>query len=748
MSDTEYPDNDDIRGLSLVRDEDDIDESPGGFFPSRSPVSGLYKWRAPFRVAPIPIPIQPVGPVSTITQDEEIDDRDLEALLSGENADKPFSEESEAALPIFIQKEELRVDVDGRYPQNTASGTLTNGWRQSSHWIARLKPYGRNTWLGWIWYKEPTTVALPYTRIYLKAKSSFYPHQRHVKAIFFGGGAPPRVRDYKFASAYFHRVEFEFDYEKGTTPTLTVDTHDHPNHPASMPQTADLTAEKTYRRAGFQASRSRGANSISSSEAGANGTWSDGEMHDAMQTYWSRFANHPQWALWTLWAKQHDMGPNLGGIMFDDIGPNHRQGTAVFEDSFISDKPAGDPDPAAFAKRMRYWTLIHEMGHAFNLAHSWQKHLGTPWVPLVSNPEDRSFMNYPYNVAGGQAAFFADFEYRFTDQELLFLRHAPGKFVQQGNADWFDDHGFESPEDYQRYAEHSGLSLEIGFNRSTPRFEYLEPVMLEAQIQNNSGQFIALPSGLIKNPDLVTVVVKKKGEPARQWHPYARYLKSQETITLNPGETHVDDLFISAGLNGWDLADPGFYDIQMQIEVGNETLVSNRITIQVEVPRTRQEEILAQDIFTDDAGRVMKFDGSGVLQIGVEAWETLVAKLPDSRAADHARLALALPKTRNYRLLNIKTAPGAAYLDANVAFKTIKADPKTADEMLKAALVKSPQVAADTLGYQDFSAYCTTCADWRTAEGDKEGAIEYAKAQKTAKSRHIHAYPHVRAAAK
>ena len=87
------------------------------------------------------------------------------------------------------------------------------------------------------------------------------------------------------------------------------------------------------------------------------------------------------------------------------------------------------------------------MGHSFNLAHSWQKSLsapfGSPWIPLMDEPEARSFMNYPYGVVGGEAAFYADFEYRFTDQELLFMRHAPERFVRMGDAAWFDHHGFE-----------------------------------------------------------------------------------------------------------------------------------------------------------------------------------------------------------------------------------------------------------------------------------------------------------------
>ena len=34
-------------------------------------------------------------------------------------------------------------------------------------------------------------------------------------------------------------------------------------------------------------------------------------------------------------------------------------------------------------------------------------------------------MNYPYSVTGGQAAFFSNFEYRFSDQELLFIGTRP-----------------------------------------------------------------------------------------------------------------------------------------------------------------------------------------------------------------------------------------------------------------------------------------------------------------------------------
>ncbi len=200
-------------------------------------------------------------------------------------------------------------------------------------------------------------------------------------------------------SPYFHKVEVEYDSESPIVPVVQIDTCAHPNHPATLP-CENLTIRQVFQRSGFDTSISPNASAVGGAPGG---TWSDMEMHDAMIVYWSRFANLPQWALWTFFADQHESGTGLGGIMFDDIGPNHRQGTALFYNSFISDPPPiGDPNPAAYIARNRFWTAVHEMGHSFNLAHSWQKSLGapygSPWIPLMDEPEARSFMNYPYGV--------------------------------------------------------------------------------------------------------------------------------------------------------------------------------------------------------------------------------------------------------------------------------------------------------------------------------------------------------------
>ena len=64
----------------------------------------------------------------------------------------------EAAGPELVpalKGEELRLDVDGRYPQMTASGTIPISPVERLHWIATLHATGSNTYTGGIWYKDP-----------------------------------------------------------------------------------------------------------------------------------------------------------------------------------------------------------------------------------------------------------------------------------------------------------------------------------------------------------------------------------------------------------------------------------------------------------------------------------------------------------------------------------------------------------------------------------------------------------------
>jgi hypothetical protein len=647
-----------------------------------------------------------------------------------ERPEEVAAEESGAGAPISslpvqpLFGEELRLDVDGRYPQMTASGTIPISKVQRLTWIASVKKTAGHTYAGGIWYKDPAGAAFPYTTVAIAVTTIAW--LKTAKVTFSGPGLAPRVMVYVYKSAYFHRVEFEFDAEAGITAELSIDTHAHPNRPATLPAET-LTIQTVYQRSGFSVSTSPNASSI---PAPPGGTWSDMEMHDAMTAFWSRFAATAQWAMWVLFAKQHETGTSLGGIMFDDIGPNHRQGTSLFYNSFISEAPVGDANPAAWVRRMHFWTAVHEMGHAFNLAHSWQKALPTSWIPLANEPEARSFMNYPYNVAGGQTSFFADFAFRFTNPELLFMRHAPARFVRMGDADWFENHAF------QQAAVNPAppLALDVRFNRSRAAYEFMEPVVAELKLKNVSNVPQIVDENVLKTLDGITIGLKRQGSPARQYAPYARYCIKSAPKALAPGDALYGSVFLMAGLNGIDVAEPGRYVIQAALHQPDGDIVSAPTALRIAPPRNFEEESLAQDVFTDGVGRVMAFDGSNVLKTANDTLREVVAKLGDRRVARHARIPLALAVARPAQVLDLGASAErlAAGASRQMAVQTTAARPDEArTELADALLGAGAEVAAESLGHIDYKYYVDKLTDLLESEGQRPEARKVQQDLKT-----------------
>jgi hypothetical protein len=636
-------------------------------------------------------------------------------------------------IPTRFYSEELRLDVDGRYPQMAASGTIIS-LLQNIHWIASLKKTGANQYEGPIWYTHGYTAGFKFTHVKVVATNSIYPSGKKAKVTFSGSGIPDRTITLKFKSAYFRNVEFEYDYEEGIVPVTKINTHAHPNRPATTVK-ENLSIETVFKRAGFNTSKTLPVenNTIPPALKGADGLWSDTEMHDAMQTYWSKFADAPQWSLWTFFARQHELGYGLGGIMFDEIGSNHRQGTAIFYDSFVSEAPAGDPKPAAYVARMKFWTTVHEMGHAFNLAHSWQKSLGNRWIPgLADEPEARSFMNYPYNVSGGPDAFFADFEYRFSNQELLFMRHAPNEFVQMGNAAWFDNHGFQ----WAEVSHEPKFEFILRVNRPEAEFEFMEAINIELKLKNVSPFPQVVDEAVLADMHHMTFVIKRNNDPAKQYYPFANYCFKENQTLLQPGASLYASTFISAGTKGWIIDEPGYYIIQACIHNHGEDIVSNPLRIRVAPPRRYEESYLAQDYFSDEVARIYSFNGSMVLQNGIATLREVSDRLKDSKVAAHANFALAKPFTRNYKMLDFQTdavLPGiTAAADINGKIKIMQANPEEANKLYEKAFTtgtknggpsaKKIAEAAETVGHISLKKQAEAFTESLLKEGNTQEA--------------------------
>ncbi len=596
------------------------------------------------------------------------------------NLDQLRNEERDGLqIKPFLLYEEFRLDVDGLYPQMMASGFLKF---PGVNYIAKLTKKTSNIYFGKIWYKYGNVASFPYTKIKVEVRNRFSPSSKKVTVKFYGPGGIKKTSTYDYKSRYFRGVNFEYDCEEGVTPIMNINTHEHPNRSSSMPN-INLSLDAVFRRAGFETSRAEDS-IVPSRITGSNGTWSDMEMHDAMQRYWSRYRNAPQWALWTFFANQHDRGEGLGGIMFDSIGGNHRQGTAIFNDSFISRVPSDDPNPTAYRRRMKFWTAIHEMGHAFNLAHSWQKSLGTPWIPLQDEPEARSFMNYPARVRGGVNAFFADFNYRFSDSELLFIRHAPEQFVQMGNNAWFEQHGLSDDE----HELSEDLAVEVRLNKPNNIVEYMEPVYIEIKLTNTTNEKISIDKNVIADLHHLAIEIQKPNGQLVNCKAFVKHLFKQEEGQLEAGDSMYNSFFISAGIDEWYIRDSGTYTIKASLYEDGKVYQSNSFEINVLNPKSERQAALSSQYFTDEVARVLYFNGSKVLSDANETLANVLEAIPEAKVAMHAAVALATPHTKKYKTLAFtdeKETKEEEQVAKSKAIKTDKVNNKLAIQYLSQA---------------------------------------------------------------
>lgn len=638
------------------------------------------------------------------------------SYLPGADREQPGASAS-AALKVVV-----RVDVDGPQSLEHISVEVSRRFPPvMAHGIARVTAdrigSGQRILEASLGYMDGDPNLLPGRHLVFEASGLRQPGDPVFTLAF---GDRPGLGSYplRFESSGFDDVELEVDQvENAGEPVVEYATGAHPVRPPDLPDEL-LTLAGVYREAGFNAAMSRQTSVIPIVEAGADGAWSDDELHNAMVTYWSRFAHRPQWALWVLYANRHEQGKHLGGVMFDDIGDHHRQGTAIFTRSFISDAPPDDPAPKAWQQRMQFWTAIHETGHAFNLAHSWQKSLSTPlgdpWVPLANQPEARSFMNYPFNVQGGERAFFGDFRFRFNRDELLFMRHAPRRFVQMGHSDWFENHGLwplrqehpEGPADWH---------LQLRPNREVNAYAFMEPVILESKLTNRSGQTVTVDENLLAFEGNLKLVVQREGNVARPWRAMVTRCSQYVPVSLAPGESVYGAHNASVSPSGWLIDTPGFYKVQAGVEIAGQVVMSNVLRLYVAQPQQPEEDRLAVDYFSEDVARALVFNGVPALPKAMSVLRSVADRCPLNPAALHAAVAVSAPDLMDYKLLD--TDDGS-----RLRLRCHRARIADAAPVQNRALLRTGTRAVDTFGHIAYFRALDRLAEALSQHGDQPGA--------------------------
>ncbi|MDF3308888.1 hypothetical protein P3H15_28135 [Rhodococcus sp. T2V] len=571
---------------------------------------------------------------------------------------------------------ELRVDVDGVRPTKRVSGDFfTRSGATVSYFGSfvvnavtvtttadEVKVEGRGafTW----------SAANPFVRVTIPRVTIL--QQRKPATLTFLNAAGVAGASYvcPFASRYLRTVQWEQDSVAGTVPFISYDTGSL-SGPAGSPARV-LTVSKAYQETGIDLQVAGAPNVVPVGSAGSDAKWTDAELHAAMVNHFSLHADRPQWRVWLLVATTHVGG--YRGIMFDYSDSFQRQGCAVLYDAI----KGTDADSQRAALR----TYVHELGHAFNLLHSWQKNLADPPAPLGPNNGfgDLSWMNYVqnYNSGTGQAgaaAYWAAFPFQFTDNELVHLRHGFYKNVVMGansfgkGAAEIDPDMFDEP-----LVDNSGLALEL---RSKGAFEYGEPVVAEIKLSTNDLRGRETHGYLHPNDDFVSIAIRQPTGRTVVFRPMMRRCADESRVIRLDGSRPAiyESAYIGFGRDGHMFEQPGLYQLRAQYLAADGSRVVSPVTeLRVRRPMNREDELVGELLLGDEQGQLLALLGSdsAVLQSGNDALGTLLDEHAEHPLTVYARLVKGVNAARDFKLLTPQKTITVRDADTTTAISMLK----------------------------------------------------------------------------
>ena len=457
--------------------------------------------------------------------------------------------------------------------------------------------------------------------------------------------------DAQRTSEFFRQVTLEVDREQDTQECEPYDTHAHPDHPADLPRTS-LKLETAFEAAGIQLVRSIDHGNIITSSA--DGTWSKRELHDAMIDHWSAqsFA-HPQWKCWFFIAKR-GWTERLAGAMFDyndgDFNGLERQGAAIFtEDPYYFDiqgpYPTSNPPAAAAVKRELFFTLVHEVGHLFNLTHSYEKTAAREWkaptwMRVENRPVARSWMNYPERASalgGSTKPFYDEFRFRFDDQEHLFLRHAPGKFIEMGGENW----GKNSA---RAFFDELDARLHLRLSALKPVYQLGEFPVLELRLKNIGAEPVLVDGNLDITGDAIEVVVLGPDGVRRAVFPVLVYWKAPSVQMLAPGASLYRTIDLAFSKGGQPISRPGWHRVEVVYTNCDGKKAVAYCRVFVAPPDHIDDWGVINELLASDVGRFLYFAGSRTMAETDQRLKWCIKKLgPHHPVATRLIVARALP---------------------------------------------------------------------------------------------------------
>lgn len=527
---------------------------------------------------------------------------------------------------------DLRIDIDRRYSNSDVLKKISGDFFSSFQFVFRSS-FGKlksKTWKQYLesWIVDSPKVTRSYTNTKITGDVRFWkgnhpktkvtitiPTAKFSKKLSANVVFEANRRKTEFQcdriSDCFRDFSLELDVAESvnTEPILpTYDTDSHDNRPTGLPART-LNLQEAYREAGICMNISSNRTVVDDS-ATDFATWTDSELHDAMETNFSRYnENWPSWRMWGLLCGRY-VNSGTSGIMFDYWGasePPERQGFAVFSGHPAYGNLVSNPSTQAELATMRDFLklYVHEIGHAFNFRHSWNK----------SRPSALSWMNYDwkYDDIEGANEFWANFMFEFDDEELVHLRHGDRSSVIMGGDDWAS--GPESIEPGSFSLGEGDMPIEL-LIRSKEYFEHMEPIQVELRLRNLIDGAVEFDSRLDPEYGNVIINIKRPDNSVVTHQAISSKEGMPELKTLQPYNTNGEDKFsdtisLTYGKAKFYFDKPGEYLIRAAYSGIDGVLISsNTHRIIVGIPESKAEAKRAVDFFTQQVGMYLCLNGS------------------------------------------------------------------------------------------------------------------------------------------
>jgi endonuclease/exonuclease/phosphatase family metal-dependent hydrolase len=327
-------------------------------------------------------------------------------------------------------------------------------------------------------------------------------------------------------------------------------------------------------------------------------------------------------------------GKNVLGMMYDfgdaDANRRPREGVAIFYDHGALSDPRVPSDARA---REYVFTAVHEIGHALNLLHSFDK----------GRPSALSWMNYPdYYPFGrerptahnGATEFWRQFPERFDPDELQHLRHgSPREVAAGGFAFGTYEEGpsvlFGGTADPRRTALGANplraiSDVEFKVGALKPEYALGEPVFLRIEARNVGSQLRFLPDALDPSEGFVKLTIRRPDGRVVRYRPPVRFCTQAQLLAARAGSTSMvfDGAPIFMSSDGPIFSEPGTYVIRADLTGvdGSRVVSAAPTTLRVAIP-DRETERFAERSWDERSGLTALFLRHPLAER--EAWQTL-----------------------------------------------------------------------------------------------------------------------------